>query len=127
MRKQDIEIVISPTGEVTFTAKGIKGSSCLDETKFLEQALGSAGCDVDSAADGQEALAKVRTHRPDVVVTDWQMPRMDGLTLCRILKASDETRFTHVLMLSARGETEAKAPGLGTGADEHVVKPVAPV
>lgn len=39
MRKQDIEIVISPTGEVT-TAKGIKGSSCLDETKFLEQALG---------------------------------------------------------------------------------------
>ena len=95
--------------------------------RILEQALGSAGCDVDSAADGQEALAKVRTHRPDVVVTDWQMPRMDGLTLCRILKASDETRFTHVLMLSARGETEAKAPGLGTGADEHVVKPVAPV
>jgi len=40
MRKQDIEVVISPSGEVTFTVKGIKGGSCLDETKFLEQALG---------------------------------------------------------------------------------------
>lgn len=40
MRKQDIEIVISPTGEVSFTVKGVKGPSCLDETKFLEQALG---------------------------------------------------------------------------------------
>jgi len=40
MRKQDIEISISPTGEVTFTVKGIKGGGCLDETKFLEQALG---------------------------------------------------------------------------------------
>ena len=40
MRKQDIEIVISPTGEVSFTVKGVKGASCLDETKFLEQALG---------------------------------------------------------------------------------------
>ena len=42
MRKQDIEVVISPTGEVTFTVKGIKGGSCLDETKFLEAALGGA-------------------------------------------------------------------------------------
>ena len=40
MRKQDIEIVISPTGEVSFTVKGVKGASCIDETKFLEQALG---------------------------------------------------------------------------------------
>lgn len=95
--------------------------------RILEQALGSAGYDVDSAADGQEALTKVRNHRPDVVVTDWQMPRMDGLTLCRILKGSDETRFTHILMLSARGETEAKVTGLETGADDYLVKPVDPV
>ena len=40
MRKQDIEITISPTGEVAFVVKGVKGASCLDETKFLEQALG---------------------------------------------------------------------------------------
>jgi two-component system, cell cycle response regulator len=95
--------------------------------RILEQALGSSGCDVDSATDGQEALAKVRSHRPDVVVTDWQMPGMDGLALCRILKANDETRFTHVLMLSARGETEAKVMSLETGVDDYLVKPVDPV
>ena len=42
MRKQDIEITISPSGEVSFTVKGVKGSSCLDETKFLEKALGNS-------------------------------------------------------------------------------------
>jgi hypothetical protein len=47
MRKQDIEIVINPKGEVTFEVKGVKGGSCLDETKFLEQALGGAAAIVD--------------------------------------------------------------------------------
>jgi hypothetical protein len=47
MRKQDIEIVINPKGEVTFQVKGIKGGSCLDETKFLEQALGGDAAIVD--------------------------------------------------------------------------------
>ena len=95
--------------------------------RILEQVLVSSGCEVESAADGQEALAKVRQHRPDVVVTDWQMPVMDGLTLCRILKGTEETRFTHVVMLSARGETESKVTGLETGADDYLVKPVEPV
>ncbi len=95
--------------------------------RILEQVLVSAGYAVDSAADGQEALARVRAHRPDVVVTDWQMPLMDGLTLCRILKGTDETRFTHVVMLSARGETEAKVTGLETGADDYLVKPIEPL
>jgi hypothetical protein len=45
MRKQDIEIVITPTGEVTFQVKGVKGGSCLDETKFLEAALGASSPD----------------------------------------------------------------------------------
>ena len=47
MRKQDIEIVITPKGEVTFQVKGIKGGSCLGETKFLEQALGGDAAVVD--------------------------------------------------------------------------------
>ena len=51
MRKQDIEIVITPKGEVTFQVKGVKGGSCLDETKFLEQALG--GDVVDQQKTGE--------------------------------------------------------------------------
>ena len=73
MHKQDIEIVISPTGEVSFTVKGVKGASCLDETKFLEQALGNAVVDrqktgeyyeekkirKDPVGTGSELLTKV--------------------------------------------------------------------
>jgi Protein of unknown function (DUF2997) len=54
MRKQDLEIQISPSGEVTFTAKGIKGGSCLDETKFLEQALGGGVLDQQKTAEFYE-------------------------------------------------------------------------
>ena len=53
MRKQDIEIVISPKGEVTFEVKGVKGASCLDETKFLEAALGGEAAVVDQQKTGE--------------------------------------------------------------------------
>jgi hypothetical protein len=54
MRKQDIEITISPSGEVTFTVKGVKGASCLDETKFLEQALGGGVLDQQKTGEYYE-------------------------------------------------------------------------
>ena len=53
MRKQDIEIVITPKGEVTFQVKGVKGGSCLDETKFLEAALGGEAAVVDQQKTGE--------------------------------------------------------------------------
>jgi hypothetical protein len=53
MRKQDIEIVINAKGEVTFTVKGVKGASCLDETKFLEQALGGEAAVTDQQKTGE--------------------------------------------------------------------------
>lgn len=53
MRKQDIEIVITPKGEVTFVVKGVKGASCLDETKFLEAALGGEAAVVDQEKTGE--------------------------------------------------------------------------
>ena len=53
MRKQDIEIVIDAKGEVTFTVKGVKGGSCIAETKFLEQALGGEGAVVDQQKTGE--------------------------------------------------------------------------
>ncbi len=54
MHKQDIEITISPKGEVTFTVKGVKGGSCLDETKFLEQALGGVVTDQQKTGEFYE-------------------------------------------------------------------------
>lgn len=55
MRKQEIEITISPSGEVSFTVKGIKGGSCVDETKFLEQALGGGVLEQDKTSEYYEA------------------------------------------------------------------------
>jgi hypothetical protein len=55
MRKQDIEITISPTGEVSFTVKGVKGASCIDETKFLEEALGGGVIDRERTSEYYEA------------------------------------------------------------------------
>jgi hypothetical protein len=54
MRKQDIEITISPTGEVAFVVKGVKGASCLDETKFLEDALGGGVLDRQKTSEYYE-------------------------------------------------------------------------
>jgi len=54
MRKQDIEITISPSGEVSFTVKGVKGASCLDETKFLEDALGGGVLDRQKTSEFYE-------------------------------------------------------------------------
>jgi hypothetical protein len=55
MRKQDIHITISPSGEVSFLVKGVKGSSCLDETKFLEEALGGEVLEREKTAEYYEA------------------------------------------------------------------------
>jgi hypothetical protein len=54
MRKQDIEITISPTGEVSFTIKGVKGSSCINETKFLEEALGGGVLEQEKTSEYYE-------------------------------------------------------------------------
>jgi two-component system, cell cycle response regulator len=94
--------------------------------KSLQEPLLESGYAVEGCADGQEALVRARVFRPDVVVTDWEMPKMDGITLCRILKSIEELRFTHVIILSSRGETSAKVTGLDTGADDYLVKPVDP-
>jgi diguanylate cyclase (GGDEF)-like protein len=92
----------------------------------MEGPLREEGYRVESCSDGQAALEKVRAFRPDVVVTDWEMPRMDGLTLCRLIKGIEELRFTHVIILSSRGETASKVAGLDTGADDYIVKPADP-
>jgi diguanylate cyclase (GGDEF)-like protein len=90
----------------------------------VAQTLRSAGHVVETAADGQEGFERVLASRPDVVLTDWVMPRMDGVTLCRLLKGHDELRSTYVIILSTKSETAAKVTGLDLGADDYLVKPV---
>jgi two-component system, OmpR family, response regulator MtrA len=82
--------------------------------------LRGAGFEVTTAADGVEGLAKARAERPDLVLLDIMLPRMDGLEVCREIRR-DST--VPVVMLTARGDTIDVVVGLESGADDYVTKP----
>jgi DNA-binding response OmpR family regulator len=82
--------------------------------------LRAEGYDVRQAADGEAGLASARSEPADVVVLDVMLPKLDGLTVCRILRR--ESRVP-ILLLTARGTETDKIVGLETGADDYIVKP----
>jgi signal transduction histidine kinase len=79
--------------------------------------------DVDSAGDGAEALALLKKNRPDLVLTDVMMPGTSGLDLCRAIKEDPSLQHIPVILLTARGESEAALEGYEAGADDFVSKP----
>ncbi|MFH9588106.1 response regulator transcription factor [Streptomyces luteogriseus] len=87
----------------------------------LERALTLEGYQVMAVADGVEALAQAHRNRPDVLLLDVMMPGIDGLQVCRVLRAEGDR--TPVLMLTALVETADRIAGLDAGADDYVVKP----
>src|SRR5258705_9266126 len=89
----------------------------------LARVLRFEGYEVTLAVDGAEALARVATDAPDVIVLDVMMPKLDGLTACRRLRAGGDR--TPVLMLTARHEVADRVSGLDAGADDYLVKPYA--
>ncbi|MBX6763948.1 MAG: response regulator transcription factor [Rubrobacteraceae bacterium] len=91
-------------------------------TGFLKRALSYAGFDVDLAHSGPEGLERALLFRPEVVVLDILMPGMDGLEVCRRLRAADDTP---ILMLTAKDEVSDRVEGLESGADDYLVKPFA--
>ncbi|MFD5516056.1 response regulator transcription factor [Streptomyces sp. NPDC127066] len=87
----------------------------------LERALTLEGYTVTAVADGVEALAQAHRTPPDVLVLDVMMPGIDGLQVCRVLRAEGDR--TPILMLTALVETADRIAGLDAGADDYVVKP----
>ncbi|WP_405628035.1 response regulator transcription factor [Streptomyces sp. NBC_00016] len=87
----------------------------------LERALALEGYRVTAVADGVEALAHAHKNPPDVLVLDVMMPGIDGLQVCRVLRAEGDR--TPILMLTALVETADRIAGLDAGADDYVVKP----
>lgn len=86
----------------------------------LSQNLTIEGYDILTAADGQEGLDMARTEQPDLIVLDLMLPRLDGLSVCRMIRRDSQVP---IIMLSARGMEMDKITGLETGADDYVVKP----
>jgi len=94
-----------------------------DEDKilqFLQRGLTYEGYRVEMAADGAAGLALARAEAPDLVILDWMLPGMDGLEVCRRLRAGGPTP---ILMLTARESVSDRVLGLDAGADDYLVKP----
>lgn len=93
--------------------------------RTLAEKLRGDGYSVVTAGDGEEGLDKVREDRPDLIVLDIMLPKLDGLSLCRIIRRDTSTAHIPIIMLTARGTEVDKIVGLESGADDYVVKPLA--
>ena len=89
----------------------------------LESRLRDDGYQVFTASDGEEALASVRANMPDLVVLDIMLPRLDGLSVCRMLRKDSSLAHVPIIMLTARGTEVDRIVGLESGADDYIVKP----
>jgi two-component system response regulator MprA len=92
--------------------------------RMLQRTLAAEGYDVSGAADGGEALAAVERSVPDLIILDVAMPGLDGLAVCRRLRAKGLA--VPILLLTARDSVADRVDGLDAGADDYLVKPFAP-
>ena len=94
------------------------------QVKAMQDALQGRGFQLMTAADGEEALAKVMQLRPDMVLLDVVLPKKNGFQVCRQLKTSPETKDTKVIMVTSKSQDSDRFWGLKQGADEFLGKPV---
>ncbi len=97
-----------------------------DILELIEYNLGREGFDVATAASGRSGLAAIEREKPDIVLLDLLLPGLDGLDVCRRLRAVESTRDLPVIMVTARGEESDVVLGLGVGADDYIHKPFSP-
>ncbi|PTX96810.1 DNA-binding response regulator [Spartobacteria bacterium LR76] len=97
-----------------------------DVVDLLRYNLSRAGFGVMIANDGVEGLEMARKNRPDIIVLDLMLPRMDGLAVCKALKREPETEQMPIVMLTAKSEPNERVGGLELGADDYVTKPFSP-
>ena len=99
----------------------------IDDSKTIrrtaESLLQKEGCEVVTAIDGFDALAKIADTNPDIIFVDIMMPRLDGYQACALIKNNPEYTNTPVIMLSSKDGLFDKARGRIVGADEYLTKP----
>jgi len=94
--------------------------------ELLGEALGAAGHDVITASNGREALERAHAERFRMVITDWEMPEMSGLDLCRNLRSESAGGYVYVIMLTGHDSPKETVEGLSAGADDFIAKPFDP-
>ena len=92
--------------------------------RLLSIWLERAGYCVAQARNGREALAAIEQQCPDFLITDWEMPVMDGLELCQAVRELRLPHYLYVLFLSVKASSDEKVAGLDVGADDFLTKPV---
>lgn len=93
---------------------------------LLRYNLEKAGFVVRSTDDGEEAMMMIAEERPDIILLDWMLPGMSGISICNKLRNSEDNAHIPIIMLSARGEENDKIEGLEKGVDDYLVKPFSP-
>ncbi|MBT8485783.1 MAG: response regulator [Phycisphaerales bacterium] len=93
---------------------------------MLEHVLTADGYEVETVADGSAALDVVRRGQCQIVISDWEMPTMDGLELCRRIRAENMGGYVYVILLTRMNEAKAVIAGFDAGADDYVTKPFEP-
>ncbi|NNE64218.1 MAG: response regulator [Gammaproteobacteria bacterium] len=99
----------------------------IDDSKTIrrsaETLLKKVGCEVVTAVDGFEALAKITVHNPDIIFVDIMMPRLDGYQTCALIKNNQTFKATPVIMLSSKDSIFDRARGRIVGSEEYLTKP----
>jgi DNA-binding response OmpR family regulator len=94
-----------------------------DLIRVLQFGLQAAGYTVECASDGQEGLKKARESRPDIILLDLMLPKLDGYKICRLLKFDDRYKHIPIIILSARTQEGDQALALEMGANRFISKP----
>ncbi|MCK4948178.1 MAG: response regulator [Candidatus Aureabacteria bacterium] len=100
-----------------------------DEPQLVEMVkirLEANNYEVILASDGEQALEKARGEKPDLIILDIMLPKMDGYKVCRMLKFDDKYSSIPVIMLTARSQKSEKSMGEEVGADAYIIKPFEP-
>ncbi|HET7499297.1 MAG TPA: response regulator [Candidatus Omnitrophota bacterium] len=93
---------------------------------ILDFSLGMEGYEVVTALDGEQALERVASEKPDLIVLDIMMPKLDGYEVCRAVKSNPATKNVPVILLSAKGRNVDQKMGFDVGADDYITKPFSP-
>jgi two-component system alkaline phosphatase synthesis response regulator PhoP len=93
---------------------------------ILDFSLGMEGYDVVTALDGEQALEKIKSEKPDLIVLDIMMPKLDGYEVCKTIKSDPATKHVPVILLSAKGRNVDQKMGFDVGADDYITKPFSP-
>ncbi len=105
---------------------------CDDEAhirRLIEQCLEELeddGVEILTAADGEEAIGRIESHRPDIIILDVMMPKINGFDICEKIKADERLRSAFVMLLTAKGQEYDRLRGERVGADRYMTKPFDP-